>query len=154
MNLYLLQQYKFIQQLFKHSSLLDVIISIEDFLDLLGLYSYENWENGQIVKTEFKKYFVNIVLKYEYKEMPNPKGKKLLEKYDCIVKFKEAEDYYPIKKVESIDDTEVDEKTAKRRNKTKKEKIWLVDIMIPRKYIENDEIYDLDAIQNILDKEI
>lgn len=153
MNLYILQQYKFIQQLFKHSSLLDVLVNIEDFLDLLGVYSFENWEKGQIVKTEFKKYFVNLMLKYPYEDMPNPKVKKLLEKYDCIVSFKEAEDYFPIKKIKNQDETFLDDKTDQRRNKTKKEKVWIVDILIPRKYIENDKLYDLDSIQQILDEE-
>lgn len=153
MNLYILQQYKFIQQLFKHSSLLDVLVNIEDFLDLLGLYSYENWEKGQIVGTEFKKYFANLILKYPYKDMPNPKAKKLLEKYNCIVSFKEADDYFPIKKIENSDETFIDDRTEQRRNKTKKEKVWIVDILIPRKYIENDTLYDLDSIQQILDDE-
>jgi len=153
MNLYILQQYKFIKQLFQHDDLVDVLIAIEDFLDILGMYSFENWEKGQVVGSEIKKYYTILTLKYPYDDMPNPKFKKILEKYKCIVNFREADDYLPIDNPKETDDTYIDKETGLRKNKIKKEKIWLVEIMIPRKYIENETLYDLDAIQEFLDED-
>ena len=153
MNLYILQQYKFIKQLFKNEQLIDMLIAMEDFLDIIGIYSYENWEKGQIVGSEIKKYYTILTLKFPYNDMPNPKVKKILEKYKCLVAFREADDYQPIDNPKETDDTYIDTNTGQRKNKIKKEKIWLVDIMIPRRYIENDTLYDLDAIQEFLDEE-
>ena len=50
-------------------------------------------------------------------------------------------------------ETYVDDKTKTRKNKIKREKIWFVDIMIPRKYIENKDLFDLDAVEEYLEQE-
>ena len=53
--------------------------------------------------------------------------------------------------VKSEKDVVVDNKTGRQRPKLKKEKIWLVDILIPNKHIINNNVYDLEAIQNKLE---
>ena len=153
MNLFILQQLNFTKSLFQHDDLLDVMIACEDYLDICGVYSFLNWEKGQVCGCRVYKYFVNLILKYKYDDMPDPKAVKVLGNFGAKVLFKEMYDYRPMEKINDDDETYVDDKTGTRKNKIKREKIWLVDVMIPRKYIENKDLFDLDAVQEYLDQE-
>ena len=82
--------------------------------------------------------------------MPHPNGGILLDKYDCIVKYKKSSEYLPVE-INSEKDLVIDRLTHKPRPKMKKVPCWLVDIMIPSKHIINDNVYDLESIQQKLD---
>ena len=60
MNLYLLQQYQFIQQLYNNSNYLDVLLNVDDFFDILHLYAYKNWLEAEVLDVKLMKYFVSI----------------------------------------------------------------------------------------------
>jgi len=146
MNLFILSQYKLIQELYKDDTFLDTLINVDDFFDILNLYVYPNWLDCEVVEVKFLKYFTSIKLKSPYNKMPHPRGAVLLTKYDCQVKYKETHEYV-VKEVNNINDTYVDEKSGERKPKVEKKKVWIVDILIPNKHIINDEIYDLDGAQ-------
>lgn len=156
MNLYLLQQYQFIQRLYKNESYLDVLMNIDDFFDILHIYAFPNWLDAEVVDVKFMKYFTNIVIKSprsdDKKEdkCPDPKAGVILTKYDCKVEYTKSYEMLPVD-VKSEKDVIVDNKTGRQRPKLKKEKIWLVDILIPNKHIINNNVYDLEAIQNKLE---
>jgi hypothetical protein len=147
MNLFILSQYKLIQQLYKNESYLDSLINIDDFFDILNLYVFPNWLDCEVVDFKYLKYFTNIKLKAPYKKMPHPKGAVLLTKYDCQVKYIKTTEYLP-KDINSIKDTYLDKKTGKRNAKLEKKKVWLIDILIPNKYLYNEELYDLESVQD------
>ena len=63
MNLYLLQQYQFIQRLYKNNSYLDVMMNIDDFFDILNVYAFPKWLDAQVVDVTFMKYYTNVILK-------------------------------------------------------------------------------------------
>lgn len=146
MNLFILTQYKLIQELYKDNNYLDTLINIDDFFDILNLYVYPNWLDMEVVDVKFMKYFTSLQLKSPYNKMPHPKGAVLLTKFDCQVKYKETYEYV-VKEVNGIDDTYVDKKTGDRRPKVEKKKCWIIDLLIPNKHIINDEVYDLDDAQ-------
>ena len=146
MNLFILSQYKLIQELYKSETFLDTVINIDDFFDVLNLYVYPNWLDCEIVEVKFLKYFTSIKLKSPYNKMPHPKGAVLLTKFDCQVKYKETYEYV-VKEVGDIKDTYVDKETGKRRPKVEKKKVWIIDMLIPNKHIINDEVYDLEGAQ-------
>lgn len=152
MNLFILTQYKLIQQLYKNETYLDSLINIDDFFDILNLYTFPNWLDCEVVEVKYLKYFTNIKLKSPYKKMPHPKGAVLLTKYDCQVKYIKTTEYLP-KEVNDIEDTYIDKKTGSRKPKVEKKKVWIIDIMIPNKYIVNDNIYDLEDVQGKLKDE-
>lgn len=152
MNLFILSQYKLIQELYKNETFLDTVINIDDFFDVLNLYVYPNWLDCEIVEVQFLKYFTSIKLKSPYNKMPHPKGAVLLTKFDCQVKYKETHEYV-VSEVESIKDTYVDKKTGKRRPNVEKKKVWIIDMLIPNKHIINDEVYDLNDAQEKIDAE-
>lgn len=152
MNLFILSQYKLIQQLYKNETYLDSLINIDDFFDILGLYVFSNWLDCEVVEVKYLKYFTNIKLKSSHKKMPHPKGAVLLTKYDCQVKYIKTTEYLP-KEVNDIEDTVIDKETGERKPKVEKKKVWIVDILIPNKYIVNNDVYDLEDVQSKLKDE-
>ena len=107
MNLFILSQYKLIQELYKNDDFFEILINIDDFFDLINLYVFPNWLNAEVVNVDFLKYFTSITLKTPYDKMLHPKGAQLLLKYDCQVKYRETYEYVP-KEVKSVEDTYVD----------------------------------------------
>ena len=94
MNLYLLQQYQFIQRLYKNNSYLDVMMNIDDFFDILNVYAFPKWLDAQVVDVTFMKYYTNVILKADRDDKnkekymcPDPKAGVLLTKYDCKVEY-------------------------------------------------------------------
>ena len=121
--------------------LLDMIIEVDGLLEHLGLYAYKNWQKGKIVEVgRPSKYFVNITLMYERDEMPDPEGGLRLTKKDIGVKFTEDVFVYP-KRITSPDDIEVEIKKNRvyRRTKTNEDPVWLVELKVPRKFVEQIE---------------
>lgn len=150
MNLFLLQQYQFINDIYKNENYLDVLMNIDDFFDILNLYVFPNWFDAEVVEVKFLKHFTNIVLKTPRDKKPDEKGSVLLSKYDCLVKYKETYEYLP-KEYKSEKDVKYNTRTGKIEPIMEKKDIWLVDILIPNKHILNDNVYDLDAIQKKID---
>tara|TARA_B100000575_G_C22873129_1_gene509295 strand:+ start:158 stop:724 length:567 start_codon:yes stop_codon:yes gene_type:complete len=136
--------------------LLDMIMEVDDLFDHLGLYAYKNWPKGKIVEVgRPSKYWINLTLMYERDEMPDPEGGLRLTKKDIKVKFTEDVFVYP-KKITKPEDIEVEVKRNRvyRKTKTNEDPVWLVELKIPRKYVEqieddylvdNNEQIDQDA---------
>ena len=152
MNLYILEQYQFIQNLYKNEDYLDILMNIDDFFDILSVYVFPNWFEAEVVEMKCLKHFTNIVLKQPVEKMPHPKAGVELSKYNCIVKYKKTFEHLP-KEVKSEDDLTINKKTGKKCAKIEKRQIWLVDILIPNKLIINDNIYDLQTIQQKLEND-
>ena len=72
--------------------------------------------------------------------MPDPEGGLRLTKKDIKVKFTEDTYVYP-KKITKPEDIEVEIKKNRvyRRTKTNEDPVWLVELKVPRKYVEEIE---------------
>lgn len=127
--------------------LLDMLIEMDDLFDQLGLYAYKNWPKGKVVEVSRpSKYWVNVVLMYERDEMPDPEGALRLTNRDIKVKFNEDVFVYP-KRISSPEDIEIEIKNNRvmRKTKTNEDPVWLVELKIPRKFVEKaDENYLAD----------
>ena len=152
MNLYLLSQYKLIQHLYKDTNYLDILMNVDDFFDILNVYAYPNWFESEVVEFKIFKHYINIILKTPIDKMPHPNAGILLDKYGCTVKYKKTSEYLPVE-IKSEKDLVIDKLTHKPRPKMEKVPCWLVDIMIPSKHIINDNVYDLESIQQKLEKD-
>lgn len=128
------------------SSLTDILIKVEDFFDSLDLYVFKNWLDGEIVDGPVvSRYWVNITLQYDYKDMPDPKGGMRLLTRGCKVYFWKA------KKEEARDiETQSDYRDDGRHSKPimEQKEIWLVEIHIPRRFINDIDATDINAAQN------
>ena len=130
-------------QLFKRlsdsDSLTDVLIQMEDFMDSLDLYVFKNWFEGEIVDgPEIRRYWVSMTLKYAYKQMPDPAGAERLIRHGVKVSYRKAKEEAPVE-VKSEDDLEPNNKP-----KMTKQDVWLVEVQIPRRFIEELDDSDLE----------
>lgn len=130
---------QFIKKLNDSESLTDILIQMEDFLDSLDIYVFKNWFEGEIVEgPEVRRYWVSMTLKYDYDKMPDPAGAERLLKSGTKVIFRKSSEKKPVE-VKGPDDLEPNKKP-----KMEDIKIWLVEIQIPRRFIEELDDADLE----------
>lgn len=152
MNLFILSQYKLIQQLYRNKESLDIILTIDDLFDLLNLYAFPNWLDAEVVEFDTLKYYTSITLKTPYNRMPHPKGAVLLTKFDCKVTYKETTEAV-LRDVKFKNDLYYDKKADKDRPKVDKRKCWVINILIPNKLLKNDDIYDIELAQRKMEED-
>jgi hypothetical protein len=136
-----------ISQYYDNSVLLDTALSVDGFLeDVAMIYPYKNWFDGEIVAgPSVKRYWVTIILKYDYDEMPDPAAAKILTNLGCKVFYKKFK-----QKVE-VDVKGPQDLDLRKRPKTTVEPCWLIKIVIPKKFIENEEIKGMDQLDDEVD---
>ena len=126
-----------------NGTLLDILLEFEHMLDEQGMYAYENWKLGEVAHgPKLSRYWLNVVLMYPYLKMPNPTAALRLKNIGCDVKFKKATLKVPVtvKSQEDLDE--------KKKPKLKNHTVWLVDVWMPRKFV--DEFTDEEmAVGNI-----
>lgn len=151
-------------QLFKRlsdsDSLTDVLIQMEDFMDSLDLYVFKNWFEGEIVQgPDIRRYWVSMILKYPYEEMPDPAGAERLIKHGVKVVYRRSSQEEPVD-VETPDDL-----LSNNKPRMELKKIWLIEIQIPRRFIEelddsdlelhaDDELVDVEDVSDARDENI
>lgn len=142
-----------INRLSKSEDLVDILIDVENYFDTNNLYAFKNWIVGEVVGGPFvKKYWVKLTLKYPYEKMPDPDGGLRLLKHGTKIHFDIALEEYPIEIKKPSD-----YQPGTKKPKMKHRKVWLVTIMIPRRFVQNidaeimdmyDEEVDVDTIQD------
>jgi hypothetical protein len=121
--------------------LVDVMIGIEDYLDRNDLYAFKNWILGELVDgPHIKPYWITVTFKWPHKQMPDPQGGMRLIPQGTKVRFKLDTENVP-QPIETPSDYE----PGTHEPKIKAEKVWLVELTIPRRFVEDleTEIMDL-----------
>jgi hypothetical protein len=136
-----------IARLTDNDDLVDLMINIENYLDNNDMYSFKNWIRGEIVGGPYvKKYWVKVTLKWSYNDMPDPNGALRLLKHGTRINYQRGTEHVPVK-IKS----EADYQPGTKKPRMKTEKIWLVELMIPRKFVEGLEKEVLDLYDEDLD---
>lgn len=127
--------------------LVDIMIGIEDYLDRNDMYAFKNWMLGELVEGPFiRPYWVKVVLKWEYNKMPDPAGGMRLIPHGTKIKYKKDVENYPID-IKSPSDYE----PGTHKPKIKSKDVWLVELVIPRRFIENIETEIMDLYDERVD---
>jgi hypothetical protein len=141
------QRNQLIQRLNDSKSLIDVLIQMESFMDDLDLYTHANWFDGEIVEgPTIKRYWVSMKLKYPYKKMPDPEGGLRLIKHGAKVTFEKAKEMVAIP-IQSPSDYQ----DGTKKPKMEEETVWIVEIKIPRKFIDELDDSDLELYADEID---
>ena len=125
-------------------SALEMLMDFERVMDNANIYAYKNWMEGEIVEgPHIDRYWVTFTLMYHQALMPDPEGAMRLTRNGCKVYFAE-EEYITAAKLRSPDDSEgQDGADGKRPGQTRAKRIikpvWLVTIVMPRKYMNDVE---------------
>jgi hypothetical protein len=125
-------------------SALETLMDIERVMDTANIYVYKNWIEGEVVEgPRIDRYWVTVTLMYPKALMPDPEGAMRLIKNGCKVYYTE-EKLVTAAKLRSPDDSEgKDGADGKRPGQTRAKKvikpIWLVTLVMPRKYLDDVE---------------
>lgn len=116
------------------------LIQFEDFLDSSHLYAFQNWIDGIVWDgPNVKRYWVSVTLKYPYDKMPDPKGGMRLVNMGAYISYKQS-----IEKVPTEVSGPEDLDPISRKPKEEEKDIWLIQICVPRRFIQ-------DAIEDEMD---
>jgi hypothetical protein len=123
------------QEIFMTDSAVNTLLDFERVLDELDLYSFDNWKQGELVEGPIhERYFVKCTFMWPYSKMPDPRGGKRLSEYDCDVNYSKDLFEHP-GKVKSPNDF----KPGTKFPKMVKSPIWLVEIIMPKKLMQDIE---------------
>lgn len=122
-----------VKQVYLTDSALETLMDFERVLDELDLYAFMHWKKGELVKgPEYERYFVTCTFMWPRTMMPDPDGGVRLLDYGCEVRYKKEILEYPIK-VTNYDDFE----PGTKMNKLAKKPVWLVEIVMPKKLMQD-----------------
>lgn len=128
-----------IKKISETNSLLDMLMEFEKFLDDLDIYSYKNWIEGEVLEgPSMSRNFCKVKLLYAEKDMPDPEGGLRLLNKDCLVKYTKDTLLSPIE-VRDLSDITIETRpdgSIRKKAKTKSEPVWVVEIELPRKYVD------------------
>lgn len=119
------------------------LIQFEDFLDSSHLYAFRNWIDGAVWDgPNVKRYWISVTLKYPYDKMPEPKGGMRLVNMGAYITYTLSSEKVPAT-VDGPDDLD----PITRKPKEEEVDIWLIEICVPRRFVQ-------DAIEDEMDVEI
>ena len=123
------------------------LLDFERVLDELDLYAFKNWAIGELVAgPNIGKYTVTCTFMWPYKKMPDPRGAARLHEYDIEVNYKKDFFEHPVKVK-----TPYDFKPGTKVPKDVKSPVWLVEIVMPRKLMQDIERGALELESGTID---
>jgi len=141
-----------IKRLTAKQDLMDVMLDIEDYFDSNNLYVFDNWFKGELVDgPRVRKYWIEVTFKYPYTQMPDPEGGLRLTQHGTKIKYERSHQLVP-QPINSPSDYE----PGTKKPRMKREKVWLVHMRIPKRFVETLDpemldIYDEEVEDNDLD---
>ena len=137
------------KDLFMTGSAVNTLMDFERVLDELDLYAFANWKQGELVEGPvYEKYFVKCTFMWPYKKMPDPKGAARLSEYDCDITFKQDFFEHP-KSVKDPKDFQPGTKVPKMI----KSPVWLVEVVMPKKLMQDIQQGALELESGTVDME-
>jgi hypothetical protein len=121
--------------------LVDVMIAIEDYLDRNDMYAFKNWILGELIDGPWvMPYWIKVGFKWPGDKMPDPTGAERLLQHGTKIGYKKTN-----QNVSQPVEEPGDYKTGTHKPKIKAEPVWIVEMLIPRRFVEDidDEIMDL-----------
>ena len=138
-----------IKNIYMTDSALKSLMDFERVIDELDVYVFSHWKNGELVEGPiYEKYFVICTFMWPYKLMPDPRGGEKLLDYGCHVRYKKDMLEYPIK-VKTPNDFNPGTKMPRMA----KTPIWLVEITMPKKLMQEIHQGSVELENETLDAE-
>jgi hypothetical protein len=130
-------------------SAINTLMDFERVIDELDIYAFKNWKRGELVQgPKYEKYFVVCTFMWPYKKMPDPTGGKRLLDYGCEIKYKKDILEYPVK-VKNPSDFKPGTKVPKLASTP----VWLVEIVMPKKLMQEINQGSLELESGTVDVE-
>lgn len=127
---------KNVESIYSTNSSLSVLKDVERVLDEMNMYVYENWLDGELAEgPNVERHWITTSFMWPHKKMPDPMAAKRLLDYGCKIKYKKSFLIEP-RQIKTPDDL----RPGTRKGKLDRTPIWLVEIMMPKKLVE--DIYE------------
>ena len=137
------------KEIFMTDSEVNTLLDFERVCDELDLYAFANWKQGELVEGPiYEKYFVKCTFMWPYKKMPDPRGAARLAEYDCDINFKRDFFEHP-DKVKTPNDF----KPGTKVPRLIKSPVWLVEVVMPKKLMQDIEQGALELESGTIDME-
>ena len=136
-----------IKNIYMSEGSLLTLLDFERVLDELDIYAYKNWIIGELVSgPEISKYTVSCIFMWPEKLMPDPRGARRLLPFDCKVKYKKTLMKIPVR----ISDPS-DYIPGTKKAKIMEQKVWLVEITMPKSLMSDIRTGSLELEQQEID---
>lgn len=140
-----------IKKISETNTLLDMLLEFEKVLEDLDIYAYENWIKGEVLEgPDLDRHFVTVKLMYPKDQMPDPRGAMRLLDSRCLVRYTEETLVTPVR-VKSFADVSLQARpdgTMRQKAKTQSEPVWVVEISMPRKFVDEFSTEVIEADEN------
>jgi hypothetical protein len=137
------------KNIYMTDSSLNTLLDFERVIDELDIYSFAHWKTGELVEGPvYEKYFVTCTFMWPYKKMPDPRGGERLLEYGCEVRYKHDQLEFPVKVK-----TPTDFKPGTKVPKMGKTPVWLVEIVMPKKLMQEIHRGSLELESETIDAE-
>jgi hypothetical protein len=137
------------KNIYMTDSSLNTLLDFERVIDELDIYSFSHWKTGELVEGPvYEKYFVTCTFMWPYKKMPDPRGGERLLEYGCEIRYKKDTLEYPVK-VKTPDDFKPGTKVPNMG----KAPVWLVEIVMPKKLMQEIHRGSLELESETIDAE-
>lgn len=149
-----------LDDVYSSENILDILTEFERVFDELDVYVYKNWIKGEIAEgPKIDRYWITVSLMYPYKMMPDPEGALRLTDHGCKVTY-QKDVLKHVAKIKGEESYETDE-DGKLRAKIIESPIWIVEVVMPRHFIDerqteseqagNTEV-DMDDVSDAYDE--
>lgn len=146
-----------VKNIYMSDNSLSMLMDFERVLDNVDLYTFPNWEKGELVEGPvINKYFVRCKFMWPESKMPDPRGAKRLLPYGCKITYENRTIKMPVE-IKKSDDY----RPGSKKGKLVDVPVWVVDILMPKhlmkeikqgsKEIAGEEI-DLSDLQQAYEK--
>ena len=138
-----------VKQVYLTDSALETLMDFERVLDELDLYAFLNWKKGELVKgPDYERYFVTCTFMWPRTMMPDPDGGVRLLDYGCEVRYRREVLEYPVQVKSPEDYVE-----GTKMNRLAKKPVWLVEIVMPKKLMQEINQGSLELESGTVDVE-
>jgi hypothetical protein len=122
-----------IQTLYSNNSVLSTLKDFERVLDEMDMYVYKNWQLGELASgPRVDRHWVSASFMWPREQMPDPMAGKRLLDYGCKIKYEKTHLIQP-RSIQGPDDF----RPGTKKGKLDRVPIWLVEITIPKKLVED-----------------
>jgi hypothetical protein len=121
------------EAIYSNNSSLGALKDFERVLDEMDMYVYKNWRDGELAEGPIiDRHWISASFMWPREQMPDPMAAKRLLDYGCKIKYERTHLIQP-RKVEGPDDF----RPGTRKGKLDRTPVWLVEICMPKKLVED-----------------
>jgi len=129
----ILEIIKNIETIYSTNSTLSALKDFERVLDEMNMYVYKNWQDGELAfGPKIDRHFITASFMWPRERMPDPMAAKRLLEFGCKIKYERTHLLEP-RKIKSPDDF----RPGTRKGKIDRSTVWVVEITMPKKLVEN-----------------